>query len=319
MSLRFSPHGVLVRMALGALGAIALLGPASYAAYGEEGSTAAAAPVIISANSAAEVDSKSKDSDPLRELAQAVLGHSREQGTGNREQQNGGCAAQTQPAVAGPAVPVVPAAPIPSAPSQVALTGNPGAGGVRPSPQELQPLMAPPVAAKEDKPASVVTAANPGDQSWWLRTALALALVLVLIFVGRAVMARWSNRTGVGNSPLIEVLHRAPIAPKQHLMLIRLGGRLLLVGEGPNGLRTLANIRDPEEVAELLGNLSASKSSSASAGFQRLMNRFGAGDSEAPAEALGTDGQEYRIDAAREGLSGLSARLRAMGVKEGQR
>jgi flagellar biogenesis protein FliO len=148
-----------------------------------------------------------------------------------------------------------------------------------------------------------------------MTTAGALAVVLALIFMFRALLARWASRGGAGaNSPLIEVLHRAVLAPRQHVLLIRLGSRLLLVNESPTGLRTLAHIRDPQEVAELLANLTAGKSSSMSTGFHDLLARVTGGQREDEALDTGGDDKECVVASARDELSGLAARLRTMGT-----
>jgi flagellar biogenesis protein FliO len=148
-----------------------------------------------------------------------------------------------------------------------------------------------------------------------MTTAGALAVVLALIFLFRALLTRWTGRSGAGtNSPLIEVLHRAAVAPRQHVLLIRMGSRLLLVNESANGLRTLAHIRDPQEVADLLANLAAGKSSSASSGFHDLMKRVTGTQSEQDNLDTGGDDREFVVDSARDELSGLAARLKTMGT-----
>jgi flagellar biogenesis protein FliO len=175
---------------------------------------------------------------------------------------------------------------------------------------ELRLLAAPPATTDATRSAAE---AHGGQTPWWLTTACALAVVLILIFVLRALLTRWAGRSAVGgNSALIEVLHRAAVAPRQYVLLIRMGSRLLLVNESPNGLRTLATIRDPQEVAELLTNLATSKSSSTSAGFHDLLRRVTGGQRDQETRDGGGDDQEYLVDSARDELSGLASRLRAM-------
>ena len=61
--------------------------------------------------------------------------------------------------------------------------------------------------------------------------AAALAVVVALIFIARSVFTRWSGRSGgIVQSPAIEVLSRITIAPRNHVLLVRLGGRILLAG-----------------------------------------------------------------------------------------
>jgi len=52
---------------------------------------------------------------------------------------------------------------------------------------------------------------------------------------------------------IVEVLSRTTVAPRSHVVLMRVGTRILVVSDSPAGMRTLASVEDAEEVAELLG------------------------------------------------------------------
>ena len=135
----------------------------------------------------------------------------------------------------------------------------------------LAALAAAPVVALADAPAPGDTATRPvkkpeaqdgkslsRETGWggggWLRTAGALALVIGLIFLARFAFRRFAPSVGKhAAGGKIEVLARTNLSARQQLCLVRLGRRLLLVGSGPEGMRTLAEISDPAEVADLLG------------------------------------------------------------------
>ncbi len=156
---------------------------------------------------------------------------------------------------------------------------------------------------------------NAGGGSWMLQTITALGVVIGLILLLRAA---WSRLTGqvvaTGHSPVVEVLSRTTIAPRNQLLLIRLGQRILVVGDSPAGLRTLAHVDDPEEIASLLTAISAAKPNSISQNFSQLLNRFN-GEYESDAlDVEGGDAAEHRIDRARNSLSGLLARIRTAGT-----
>jgi flagellar biogenesis protein FliO len=92
-----------------------------------------------------------------------------------------------------------------------------------------------------------------GDSGGWLHTLGALAVVIGLIFAVRIVLRRLAGRQGAGaRREAIEVLARASLSARQQVSLVRLGRRLVLVGSGPSGMSPLAEVSDPEEVAELL-------------------------------------------------------------------
>ena len=138
--------------------------------------------------------------------------------------------------------------------------------------------------------------------SWVLRTITALGIVLGLVVILRFVVGRWLGRPAVASSsPAVHVLTRVTIAPRNHILLLRVAGRVLVVGDSSQGLRTLANIDDPEEVASLLATVSAAKPNSMSRSFVGLLKRFnseytfGQNVAQEP-----TDPAEYRIGRARD-------------------
>lgn len=100
-----------------------------------------------------------------------------------------------------------------------------------------------------------------GEAGVWTRTVGALALVVSLI-VGTWWLVRRAARRGgwigaaIGAarapSGVIEVLGRYPVSRGATLLLLRLDRRVLLLSQTPAGLRTLADIADPDEVASIL-------------------------------------------------------------------
>jgi len=99
--------------------------------------------------------------------------------------------------------------------------------------------------------------ANHANGIGWLRTLGALAIVAGLIFAARWLLRRWRPSGLIGAAGPVEVLARAPVAPKQQIVLVRLGGRLVLVGTGAGAMSTLAEVTDPAEVRELIDGVRA--------------------------------------------------------------
>lgn len=129
---------------------------------------------------------------------------------------------------------------------------------------ESRPLGAP-SARKTGQPAA--PGAGPSSSGgvmdhWIVRTAIALAFVLILIFAFRSVAQRLAGRVGGlamqmgagGRAPsgVLEVLGRYPVARGQTLVLLRVDRRVLLLGQTSSGFSTLAEFADAEEVASLL-------------------------------------------------------------------
>jgi len=163
--------------------------------------------------------------------------------------------------------------------------------------------------------AATVTADRSGG-SWILQTITALGVVIGLILLLRTIWSRLTGQTVAAmHSPVVEVLSRTSIAPRNHVLLVRIGQRILVVGDSPAGLRTLANVDDPEEVASLLTAVSAARPNSISQNFAQLLQRFNGDYESQTIETEGGDSQEHRVDLARSTVSGLLARIRTVGAK----
>lgn len=82
--------------------------------------------------------------------------------------------------------------------------------------------------------------------------------VLVVVLATAGATLPWLKRHIPGAvQPLpesvVQVLGRRPLDPRTSLQLIRVGTRVLVVGLGPDGARTLAEITEPIEVDVLVG------------------------------------------------------------------
>lgn len=149
-----------------------------------------------------------------------------------------------------------------------------------------------------------------------MRTLTALGSVVGLVFLAKAGLARWGGTSSrvAGFSAAVEVLQRVAVGGRHRIALVRVGGRILVLADGSNGLHALADISDPEEVAALLAAVSAAKPGSHTHGFAQLISRFN-GDyhEDQDWKETGTDNAEHRVDRARDQISGLASRLRALG------
>jgi flagellar protein FliO/FliZ len=86
------------------------------------------------------------------------------------------------------------------------------------------------------------------------RVITALAIVLGTILVGRFVVRKlFPGSTASSAGRAVKVLSRNVIAPRQQVMLLQVGKRIIVVGDSAGQMNTLANIDDPDEVAELIG------------------------------------------------------------------
>lgn len=112
----------------------------------------------------------------------------------------------------------------------------------------------------------------------WVQPVAALAIVVVLIFVLRAVLRRLGGRARIaGGGQCVEVVGRQHLSPRCEVLLVRCGKRLLLVGLGAGGPVTLCEISDPQEAAALLGETSGAGGGPVRDVAERIRSRLSSG------------------------------------------
>jgi flagellar biogenesis protein FliO len=85
------------------------------------------------------------------------------------------------------------------------------------------------------------------------RVLLALTAVVALIFVLMAAFKKiYPGAAPIRASAAVKVLARCPVSPKQHLLVVQFGKRLVLVGDTGVHLNPLCEISDPDEAAGIL-------------------------------------------------------------------
>ena len=112
----------------------------------------------------------------------------------------------------------------------------------------------------------------------WTRTIGALAAVVgLIVFLGwgyRALAAGNLSLPGKLRRPgLIEIVSRTPLSARQSLCLVRIGPRLILVGQTQEALRPLDVIEDADLVARLAGRAAQEKAGSSNAEFHDCLER----------------------------------------------
>jgi flagellar biogenesis protein FliO len=89
------------------------------------------------------------------------------------------------------------------------------------------------------------------------RVVVALGAVIALIFgvrwAGRRLLGM--NAAARGGGGAVQVLSRTVLSPKQQLMLVQVGKRVVLVANCGAQMNALCEISDPEEVAGLVGEV----------------------------------------------------------------
>ena len=107
-------------------------------------------------------------------------------------------------------------------------------------------------------------------------TTVAALGAILLLFLG--LVQVWRKYAPQVNQSLPasawQILGTAPLDQKHQLTIVRVGSRLLVLGQSDQGLQTLTEITNGEEVAQLMAMCQTQKESSDSALFGDLLNKF---------------------------------------------
>jgi flagellar biogenesis protein FliO len=90
-----------------------------------------------------------------------------------------------------------------------------------------------------------------GDLS---RIAIALVIVIGVILLLRSGIKHMTAMPGSGRSgKLVTVLSRSVVSPRQQVLVLQVGKRLIVVGDSGGRMTALCEISDPDEIAMMVG------------------------------------------------------------------
>jgi flagellar biogenesis protein FliO len=187
---------------------------------------------------------------------------------------------------------------------------------------ELAERESPALQRRDDPPASPVVAGRSAQSSYSMaRTLGALAGV-----VGLIVLLAWGYRAMTGgrlnllSKPrrpgLIELVSKTSLSARQSLCLVRVGPRLVLIGQSPENLRTLDVIDDADLAARLIGEAAGQRAGSSQAEFQDCLEREAMGyrhDTIAVNETIPPEGR--RLADVQQGLTDTIQRIRRVAAQ----
>ena len=129
-----------------------------------------------------------------------------------------------------------------------------------------------------DKAPAVLAARSGTPDRSWTRTIGALAgvvgLIVFLAWGYRAMASGNLSLLGKARRPgLIEVVSKTSLSARQSLCLVRIGPRLVLIGQSPETLRALDVIDDADLAAKLVGEAARKRTGSSQAEFHDCLER----------------------------------------------
>jgi len=146
------------------------------------------------------------------------------------------------------------------------------------------------------------------------RLALALGVVLVAMFVAHRIWKKLGLPGVSGQlTGVLQVVSRLSVSPKQQILLVRVGRRLVLVGNSGNQMNSLCEIGDAEEAAAILGQNAVERDESVTTSFNAVLDgeekhfeeEIAANEEVAPEE-------DSAIATTRAELSGLAEKVRSL-------
>jgi flagellar biogenesis protein FliO len=160
-------------------------------------------------------------------------------------------------------------------------------------------------------PSTTAVAGQGGnvDQFDSKRLGFALLIVVGAIFVTMKVWKR-VGMPGMGGraSGALQVVSRLSVSPRQQVLLIRVGRRLVMVGNSGTQMNPLCEIADPDEVAEMIGKAATERDESPSS-FAAVLG----GEEKEFEPATNIDviaGDDREIESTRDEISGLLDKVR---------
>ena len=161
--------------------------------------------------------------------------------------------------------------------------------------------------------------ARPSDDGgigFW-RVMGALVLVLAAIGVLQWVGRRMFSLPGsAGSGGPIRVLSRTTIAPRQQLMLVQVGRRVVLTANCGTQVNSLCEITDPEEIAMLVAQERENKLAATARPFMAFFGKAG-GAYDEPANSADSPAVEEEesadaLSTTREEIGGLLEKVRSL-------
>ncbi len=97
-------------------------------------------------------------------------------------------------------------------------------------------------------------------ESPWYRTSFgALGLVLALMALLYFGLRRWAPSVKFQDGGVVRILGRTVVGPRQSLLLVRVGQRVVMVGVSPDRIERVCELADAEEVAAITSQASGGR------------------------------------------------------------
>jgi flagellar biogenesis protein FliO len=140
------------------------------------------------------------------------------------------------------------------------------------------------------EPKSLGSAGSSSFAKELLPTGAALGATLLAIVLARSAVKRFGGKFASAGRPqgVVEVLARYPVARGQHIVLLKVGRRVIVTHQSAQGMKTLSEFSGEAEVADLIGRCEAGARASSPFSFDALLRQSGK-SIDAHEQAAGSD------------------------------
>ncbi len=132
-----------------------------------------------------------------------------------------------------------------------------------------------------------LTPQNASGSGWkTLVTTGSALLIVIALFVAFAILTRRGLQTTRGKLPkqVFDVLGRTSYAPRQQVLVVRFGHKILLINHEHGNVQTLSEIDTPEEVDRIVGFCEQQSSNSISSSFSSVLSQVMSGNDDRASE-----------------------------------
>ncbi len=159
-------------------------------------------------------------------------------------------------------------------PPKTTTRQQPPAAPIASQPKVKPKLRLPPPSKPIRRPSPSDT--KPGSTGSLFGVISSLAIVVGLFFTVAWLFRKTVPRAAQAlPSEVLETLGRSPLTQRDHMHLIRLGNKLVLVCISQSGVQPLAEITDPDEVERLSAIASTTQSGSVTETFRDMLTQIG--------------------------------------------
>jgi flagellar biogenesis protein FliO len=152
------------------------------------------------------------------------------------------------------------------------------------------------------------------------RIAIALIVVIGVILLLRSAVRQMTAMPGTGRSgKLVTVLSRSVVSPRQQVLVLQVGKRLIVVGDSAGRMHALCEITDPDEIAMMVGQNHQVRDSIAERNPKSFLNVFRRANdpfTETDALAMASDDSSKPVDpddgVSTEEMNGLMDKVRML-------